>query len=273
MDIIGPLPPSEGYKYILTIIDRATRWTEVFPLRTQSADTCLKHVIQWISRYGLPETIVTDRGTNFTSDLWHDVIENIGVKVQHTTSYNPEANGIIERFHRTLKTAIAATTVEKNWANKLPWVMLSLHATPHAALRASPSEVVFGKCPRVPADILPTPDPGCTPEAITKAAQQFMPPKQTYSSALRKIRVPPQLSKCPFVYERVDSHRSPLTPTYTGPYPVVERADKAFKINKNSTDTWISIDRLKPAYLAEESSNPGIANLTEETPSPRGGGV
>ena len=257
MDIVGPLPPSDGYKYILTIIDRATRWTEVFPLRTQSADTCLKHVLQWISRYGLPESIVTDRGTNFTSDLWHEVINKIGIKLQHVTAYNPEANGIIERFHRTLKTALAASTIEPDWSRKLPWVMLSLHSTPHAALGSAPAEAVFGKCLRIPADILPTPDPGHSPTEVSKITESFMPPKQTYNSFTRKIRMPPQLMKCPFVYERIDSHRPPFSPMYAGPYTVLKRENKAFLLNKNSKEIWVSIDRLKPAFLAEEISNPG----------------
>ena len=257
MDIIGPLPPSDGYKYILTIIDRASRWTEVFPLRTQSANSCLKYVLQWISRYGLPESIITDRGTNFTSDLWHDVITKIGVKLQHVTAYNPEANGIIERFHRTLKTALTASTIESDWSKKLPWVMLALHATPHAALNSSPAEAVFGKCLRLPSDILPTPDPGYSPQEVSKITEGFMPPKQTYNAYTRQIRIPPDLLSCPFVYERIDSHRTPLSPNYTGPYPVLQRAKKAYLINKNSKEVWTSIDRLKPAYLAEEISNPG----------------
>ena len=239
------------------IIDRASRWTEAFPLRTQSANSCLKYVLQWISRYGLPESIVTDRGTNFTSDLWHEVIKKLGIKLQHVTAYNPEANGIIERFHRTLKTALASSTVEADWSKKLPWVMLALHATPHAALGSSPSEAVFGKCPRLPADILPTPDPGYSPQEVSKITEAFMPPKQTYNAYTRQIRMPPKLLSCPFVYERIDSHRTPLSPNYAGPYPVLQRAKKAYLINKNSKEVWTSIDRLKPAYLAEEISNPG----------------
>ena len=254
LDIVGPLPPSEGYKYILTIIDRATRWTEAYPLRTQTAEACLRPVIDWISRYGLPEAMITDQGTNFTSDLWREVTEKIGVKLQHVTAYNPEANGIIERFHRTLKTALTASSLEANWSRKLPWVMLALRSTPHAALGSAPSEAVFGKSLRIPADILPTPDPPATIKEVSKITESFLPPKQTYSTALRKIRMPPQLGSCPFVYERIDCHKPPLSPSYAGPYPVLRRESKAYLLNKHSKESWVSIDRLKPAFLAEEHS-------------------
>ena len=126
MDIMGTLPPSEGYKYLLTAIDRATRWAEAYPIRTQTAEACLKGVLQWISHYGLPESIVTDRGTNFTSNIWQQVTESLGIRLQHVTAYNPEANGIVERYHRTLKTALAASCVDSHWSRKLPWVLLSL---------------------------------------------------------------------------------------------------------------------------------------------------
>ena len=66
-DIVGPLPPSRGYKYLLAIIDRNSRWMEAFPMTSQTAENCATALMQWISRYGLPDTLVPDRGANFTS--------------------------------------------------------------------------------------------------------------------------------------------------------------------------------------------------------------
>ena len=233
MDIVGPLPSSQGYKYLLTAIDRVTRWAEAYPIRTQTAENCLKAVTQWISRYGLPESITTDRGANFTSNIWQEVTTSLGIKLQHTTAYNPEANGVIERYHRTLKTALASSCIDEDWSKKLPWVLLSLRATPHAALGASPAEAVFGKCLRLPLDILPTPDPGSSPREVARITENFMPPRQTYADTLRKVRIPPDLNTNPFVYEQIDNHRPPLTPCYAGLFPVLRRQDKALLLNKN----------------------------------------
>ena len=66
IDIIGPLPVTNGYKYCLTIIDRFSRWSEAVPLTNIEAFTvCRAFVDNWISRYGSPETLTTDQGSQF----------------------------------------------------------------------------------------------------------------------------------------------------------------------------------------------------------------
>ena len=64
IDIVGPLPPSEGFSHILTIIDRTTRWPEVIPLRNTSTTECARALIRhWISRFGTPLDMSSDRGS------------------------------------------------------------------------------------------------------------------------------------------------------------------------------------------------------------------
>ena len=74
-----------------------------------STESCVAALINhWIARFGLPDLITSDRGTVFTSTLWSSVANALGFRTQTTTSYNPEANGMVERLHRTLKAALMA---------------------------------------------------------------------------------------------------------------------------------------------------------------------
>ena len=112
IDIVGPLPYSSGFTYLLTIIDRNTRWPEAIPLRGITTPECVHAIITgWIARFGDPGDISSDRGSQFTSSLWSEIAAHLGVKLHYTSAYHPQANGMIESFHRTLKTALKARLI------------------------------------------------------------------------------------------------------------------------------------------------------------------
>lgn len=107
IDIIGPLPICDGYRYCLTAIDRFSRWPEAFPLKNIEATTiCRAFMDGWVSRFGSPRTITTDQGSQFESKIFSAFLQLIGSERIRTTSYHPASNGIVERWHRTLKAAI-----------------------------------------------------------------------------------------------------------------------------------------------------------------------
>ena len=91
VDLVGPLPVSaDGFLYIFTIIDRTTRWLEAVPLKEMSAATCSQVFFShWVSRFGVPATVTSDRGTQFTSDTWQKLCKRLGIEHVTTTSYHP----------------------------------------------------------------------------------------------------------------------------------------------------------------------------------------
>ena len=113
IDLVGPMTPSQGYKYCLTRIDRFSRWLEVIPIKDIKADTVAQaFYASWISRFGSPEIICTDQGSQFDSELFQSFMQILGCKRNRTTSYHPAANGLIERWHRSLKSAILCHITE-----------------------------------------------------------------------------------------------------------------------------------------------------------------
>ena len=100
---------SRGMRYILTMIDRTTRWPEAVPLRSMTADVVARAFIYgWVSRYGVPAQVVSDRGSQFVSALWQNLGNIAGFRPSFTTAYHPQSNGMVERFHRTLKDSLRA---------------------------------------------------------------------------------------------------------------------------------------------------------------------
>lgn len=101
IDIVGPLSPpsSEGHRYILTLIDFATGFPEAVPIKEITSIDVSESLLSIFSRVGIPREILSDRGTQFTSQLMGDLHKLLGVKPLFTTPYHPSGNGRVERFH------------------------------------------------------------------------------------------------------------------------------------------------------------------------------
>ena len=262
VDIVGPLPASKQHRYLFTIIDRSTRWPEAVPIKSADTESCIEALLNnWISRFGVPDQITSDRGTPFTSNLWTGLSQRLGIESNKTTAYNPEANGIVERLHRTLKAALMAKCNTNDWTTNLPWILLGLRTTPKEGTNVTAAEMTYGDNIQVPGDFFTIPGKTNLQE-IRREVIKYIPCQPTYKNN-KKIYVPQDLSTCKHVFVRIDSQRTPLTPPYIGPYPVLQRKQKTFQVNVRSKPEWISIDRLKPAYtLPEDDIEPSACRFS-----------
>ncbi|XP_068203542.1 uncharacterized protein [Palaemon carinicauda] len=157
IDVVGPLPRSKvGSEYILTIIDRLTRYPEAIPLKSQKARVIAKHLINYFSRFGLPKTIQSDRGTNFLSKLLLPQFKNFGIEHKPSTPYHSESQGIVERFHQTLKAMIRKMCNEKVglWEEYLPYLLFAVRSIPNETTNFAPFNLVFAHKVRGPLDLL-----------------------------------------------------------------------------------------------------------------------
>ena len=255
IDVVGPLPQSGDAKYLLTIIDRSTRWPEATPMSDSSSSACAAALLSsWISRFGVPDDITTDRGPAFLSELWASLARLMGTTLHSTTAYNPAANGMVERSHRSLKAALMARCTDENWLSQLPWVLLGLRTAPKANGEESPAEKVYGETLVVPGEFFPTAaDDDASISRLREKAGKFTPCTQTYADRTKHY-IPKALPTSDFVFIRSDAHRAPLTRPYRGPYRVLERTNKAYRLMVHGREDWVTVDRLKPAFLPQQEN-------------------
>ncbi|GBM42570.1 Transposon Ty3-G Gag-Pol polyprotein [Araneus ventricosus] len=138
----GPLPPSEGQIYLLTIIDRFSRWPEAIPIIDMRAKTMCRAIFDtWISRFGCPSVVTSDQGSQLRSSMFVEFTRMLGTQKIKTTPYHPISNGIVERFHRHLKSAIKAHENEK-WSELISIILLGIRTAVKEDLQSSCSELV-----------------------------------------------------------------------------------------------------------------------------------
>lgn len=262
IDLVGPLPPSvspitnTSFQYLLTMVDRSSRWMEAAPISDLRADTVAFALFNtWISRFGVPLHIHTDRGSQFEAELFSELSQIIGFHRLRTTSYTPQANGFIERIHRTIKNALIAR--RQDWIVSLPIVLLGLRCIPNET-GYSPFTTVTGTTLLSP-NVLHSDVSKSSKLSHNFVKDLALRMKEIDFCALssgihhpnsRTTYIPKELQTCTHVWVRIDRVKRPLEAPYSGPFEVVERFDKYFilKLSTGKTDA-VSIDRLKPAVL------------------------
>ena len=158
IDLVGPINPvsERGHRYMLTLMDYATRYPEVIPLKRIDAESVAEALVNIFTRIGVPTEILSDQGTQFLSGVMSEVSCLLSIKQLVTTPYHPMCNGLVEKFHLVLKSMLKRLCQEKPkmWDHFIPAVLFAYRETPQASLGFSPFELLYGRTVRGPIQIL-----------------------------------------------------------------------------------------------------------------------
>ena len=148
------LPPSGGYESIVTAFDVFSRCLFAYPTSNEDAKTVAKVSINIMTKQAhLPTTLISDKGTAFTSQVIKEVAGVLGVTLKHATTKHVQTIGLLERSHASIKQALKIKTGERRslWHKYVSIAVLNYNTSYHASIGCEPSRVFLG---RIPCNIL-----------------------------------------------------------------------------------------------------------------------
>ena len=154
VDLVGPIQPvtEKKNRYILTLVDYATRYPEAVPLPGIEAERVAEALFNMFTRLGFPSEILTDLGSQFTSEVMQEVSRLLSIRMLKTTPYHPICNGLVEKFNGTLKSMLRKVCAEKpkDWDKYIPALLFAYREAPQESLGFSPFELLYGRTVRGP---------------------------------------------------------------------------------------------------------------------------
>ncbi|KAL0147780.1 hypothetical protein M9458_056923, partial [Cirrhinus mrigala] len=268
IDCVGPLTPSKtGCTYLFTVMCQATRYPAAYALR--AITTIMKCLSQFISVFGIPKIIQSDRGSNFTSKTFAAALRLLSVKHHLSSAYHAQSQGALERFHATLKSL-------------LPWLLLAARGVVQESTGFCPNDLVFGHKVRTSLSVLNTElDQSKTPASLVDYVNGFR-RKLFLSWKLASERLSAAQDKMKQRYDRKAEARvfnpgdqviallpipgSPLTAKYSGSFTIMCKVSETNYLlstpERRRSTQLCHINLLKPYY----SASSGVASDHVESP-------
>ena len=185
---MGPLPTSNGCRYILLIGDHFTNWYEAIPLPDQTAATTNDALLErWICRFGCPYSIHIDRGTNFENLFFANLPKKLEIDKTRTIAFHPQSNSVIKRMNRTLLNMLAKCIDEDqtNWSVKLPFVLMAYRSSVLESTGFTSQYLVFGHEISLPLHLMYRPPPSLT---LTDVLDWVSPKEEAFRQAYGLVR-------------------------------------------------------------------------------------
>ena len=156
IDLLGPIPESDGYKYCFCMVDQLSHMLLIEPLRETSGDTILVVMKNRVFlKFGFPLRIIADRGLNLTARFAYDYYEKFGITLTRTSSFHPQTNGMVESLNRLIGHSLAIFwSSQREWHKYCPLVEFCYNTTTNITTGLSPFFVAYGQEARLPAEAI-----------------------------------------------------------------------------------------------------------------------
>ena len=299
LDILKLPRTTRGNNYLLVVEDYFTKWVEAFPMQRTIAPGVAQCLLNgWICRFGSPYTILSDQGSEFTSNLFKSLCIMIGSKKIRTTTYHPRTDGMVERKNRTLIDILSKyAEKEPEWDLRMPLVLFALRTSEHSTTGFSPFKLTYGQEAKFPLDILygPAPSAPLPHEEWVAARKQEMSKifemvkEQTKRAQLHQKQYYDKNVKGQFIKFKVGEkimYCDPASPMkegklhrpWSGPHTIEEKySDALYKIKLiNGNHLIVNAERLKKftersdevsqptTYMDESDSEDEVTEPTNE---------
>ncbi|KAL3740381.1 hypothetical protein ACJRO7_021632 [Eucalyptus globulus] len=157
IDVIGPINPkaSNGHRFILVAIDYFSKWIEAASYVNVTARNVVKFIRRdIIARYGVPEAIVTDNGTNLNNKFIDELFSKFKIKHLNSSPYRPQMNGAVEAANKNIKKILAKTAENyRDWHDRLPFALMAYRTSIRTSTGATPFSLVYGMEAVLPVEV------------------------------------------------------------------------------------------------------------------------
>jgi transposase InsO family protein len=160
IDLVGPLnETSRGNKWNLVLVDHFTRFSDAVAIPTARAADVAEALDKVFSYFGLPESIGSDQGAQFESELFQELCNMWRVTKKRTTPFHPSANGTCERGNHVIGNSLRALLLsqcahEDDWDTLLPHIMRFIRAVPHSKTGETPNMMMMGRETKLPDNLV-----------------------------------------------------------------------------------------------------------------------
>jgi len=295
VDLVGPIIPaaSSGKRYILTVMDYATRYPETVALSGISTEEVAEALCSIYSGVGIPTHVVHDQGSQFMSEVMTEVSRLLSIQNRVSTPYHPQNNGLVERFNGTLKAMLKKLCVERpnDWDRYLESVLFAYREVTQESTGFSPFELLYGRTIRGPMTILrelwtneePSNEVRTTYQFVLNLRNRLEETCKLVKDSLgkasakakkhfdRKTRMR-ELQPGDYCLILLPTAESKLLMQWKGPYQVIERMGPTdYRIRVGNTEKIYHINMLKRYYETSSAklSLPSVEEKQEESICPQ----